>query len=202
MRFVAAILKAARRRPTSGLGARLLGVLGILLVAATARAQEGRELEYEVKAAFLVKFALFVQWPTNAVPVTVTGPLVVGILGQDPFGAKFDQAVKNERVQGRAVEIRRAQNASELLGCQIVFVCASEAARFKEIIAAFKDRAILTVADEPGFAGQGGMIGFFKEAGKVRFEINTVALERAGLKASSKLLQVGRRLAEGAAPQS
>lgn len=199
MRFVAAILKPVRSCGARGSRALLVVLLGILWVVAPVRAQEGRELEYEVKAAFLVKFAMFVQWPTNVLATEVQAPLVVGILGEDPFGPKFDQSIKNERVQGRAVEIRRAQKASELLECQIVFVCASEAGRFKEVLAAFKAHSILTVADVPGFAGRGGMIGFFKETGKVRFEINTTAIERAGLKVSSKLLQVGRRIAEGAA---
>lgn len=201
MRFVAVILNAARSGWVRGSRALLLALLGGLWLLTPARAQEGRELEYEVKAAFLVKFAMFVQWPTNALAADVQGPLVVGILGEDPFGAKFDQAVKNERVQGRAVEIRRAQTATELLHCQIVFICASEAARFKEVLAVFKERPVLTVADEPGFATLGGMIGFFKETGKVRFEINAAAIERAGLKVSSKLLQVGRRLAEPVAPK-
>jgi hypothetical protein len=168
----------------------------------SARAQEGRELEYEVKAAFLVKFAMFVQWPTNTLAADPQAPLVVGILGEDPFGTKFDQAVKTEKVNGRTVQIRRARRAAELWDCQIVFICASEAPRYPELIAAFDTRPVLTVADGAGFASHGGMIGFFKEAGKVRFEINPPAIERAGLKASSKLLQVGRRLTVRTAPQS
>lgn len=202
MRFVAVILKVACCWWARGSRVSLLALLCVLWGAAPGRAQEGRELEYEVKAAFLVKFAMFVQWPTNALAADGQVPLVVGILGEDPFGVKFDQAVKNERVQGRVVEIRRAQKATELLNCQIVFICASEAGRFAEVLAVFKERPILTVADEPGFAPQGGMIGFFKETGKVRFEINAAAIERAGLKVSSKLLQVGRRLAEPVAPKS
>jgi len=170
--------------------------LGLLLLAATARAQEGRELEYEVKAAFLIKFGMFVQWPTNALAADVQAPLVVGILGDDPFGGKFDQAVKTEKINGRTIQLRRARRPAELLDCQIVFICASEAPRFAECIAVFRGHAILTVADEAGFAGSDAMIGFFKETGKVRFAINPTAIEAAGLKASSKLLQVGRRMPE------
>ena len=202
MRFVAAILKPVSRCGTKCLRATVLVLLGLLLLPMVARAQESRELEYEVKAAFLLKFAMFVQWPTNALAPDPRVPLVVGILGEDPFGAEFDQAIKTATVTGRIVQIRRARQVTELLDCQIVFICASEAPRYAELIAAFNARPILTVADEAGFASHGGMIGFFKEAGKVRFEINPPAIDRVGLKASSKLLQVGRRSSERTAPQS
>jgi len=202
MRFVAAILKSARHVQTKCLRATVVVLLGLSLQSMTAPAQESRELEYEVKAAFLLKFAMFVQWPTNTLAADPQAPLVVGILGEDPFGAKFDQAVKTEKVNGRTVQLRRARQVAELLDCQIIFICASEAPRYGELIAALDPRPVLTVADEAGFAPQGGLIGFFKEAGKVRFEINPPAIERVGLKASSKLLQVGRRITKRTAPQS
>lgn len=201
MRFVAAILKSACGGRGTVLRTAVLGWLGLMLVVGSARAQETRDLEHEVKAAFLLKFAMFVQWPTNALAADLQVPLVVGILGEDPFGGRFDQGVKTEKVNGRPIEVRRARRAAELMDCQVVFICASEAPRFGEVIAAFQARPILTVADEAGFAAQGGMIGFFKEAGKVRFEINPAAIERAGLKASSKLLQVGRRITGRGAAQ-
>lgn len=202
MRYVAAILKPVSHAGTKCLRATALVLLGLLLLSMTARAQESRELEYEVKAAFLLKFAMFVQWPTNTLAADPQVPLVVGILGEDPFGAKFDQAIKTATVNGRTVQLRRARQVAELLDCQIVFICASEVPRYAELIAAFDTRPILTVADGAGFAPQGGMIGFFKEAGKVRFEINPPAIDRVGLKASSKLLQVGRRITFRTAPQS
>jgi hypothetical protein len=202
MRFVAAILKPASHCGTKCLRATVLVLLGLLFSSIAARAQESRELEYEVKAAFLLKFAMFVQWPTNTLAADPQAPLVVGILGEDPFGAKFDQAIKIATVNGRTVQLRRARRVAELLDCQIVFICASETPRYAELIAAFNTRPVLTVADGAGFASRGGMIGFSKEAGKVRFEINSPAIDRVGLKASSKLLQVGRRITERTAPQS
>jgi hypothetical protein len=177
---------------TARCGCVLFLMLGWLPV----RGQEGNELEYEVKAAFLVKFAMFVQWPAEALPPDLSEPFVIGILGADPFGAKFDAAVKNARIGGRPIQIRRAQSGAELKGCQIVYISSSEAKRMPTLLAELKAQAVLTVADQSGFAATGGMIGFYKEKGKVRFEINPDAVERAGLKVSSKLMQVGRRVAE------
>lgn len=158
-------------------------------------------LEYEVKSAFLVKFGMFVEWPTNTLNGLKRDVFLIGILGDDPFGGRFDEAVKKENVRGRAVQLKRAKNPAELAECQIVFIGASESNRIPELIGALADKGILSVADEPGFASRGGMIGFIKEAGKIRFEINPGAAERAGLKLSSKLLQVGKRVSETGAAQ-
>lgn len=160
-----------------------------------ALAESSVSLEYEVKGAFLVKFGMFVEWPTNAVNAAKSGTFLIGILGEDPFGTRFDEAVKKETVRGKSVQLKRAKDLAELAECQIVFICASESSRMPELLQALLGQKILTVADEPGFAGRGGMIGFIKEAGKIRFEINPVAAEKSGLKLSSKLLQVGRRVA-------
>src|SRR5687767_3410760 len=61
--------------------------------------------EYEVKAAFLFNFAKFVEWPTNVFP-SERESIVIGIVGDDPFGDAFAAIVKEETAQGRKVEIR------------------------------------------------------------------------------------------------
>lgn len=162
----------------------------------SAHAQSPASLEYEVKGAFLVKFGMFVEWPTNGLSTNKGGVFTIGILGDDPFGASFDEAVKKETVRGRSVQVKRARKLAELEGCQIVFISASESGRLAEVILELTGKGVLTVADEPGFAARGGMIGFIKDAGKIRFEINPGAAERAGLKLSSKLVQVGKRVTE------
>lgn len=158
-------------------------------------------LEYEVKAAFLVKFGRFVEWSTNAPVAGDKRGFTIGILGKDPFGKFFDDAVKREKIGEHPVHILRAREPRELLGCQIVFICASESERLVELIRELSGKGILTVADDPEFTSRGGMIGFVKEAGKVRFEINPVAAEQSGMKISSKLLQVSRRVTGGESVQ-
>ena len=173
----------------------LAGAAGMLFGADRVAADEVTPIEYQVKSAFLVKFALFIEWPAPASGADTNAPFVIGILGKDPFGKKFDDAVKQERIDGRPVEVRRGSELSDLTNCPVIFICASESRRMEELIAKLVAQPVLTVADEPQFAKRGGMIGFIKENGKVRFEINIAAAERAGLKLSAKLLQVGKIVA-------
>jgi hypothetical protein len=164
----------------------------VLLGVASARAAEPPPLEYQVKAAFLVKFGLFIESREWSAADAAKEPFTIGILGDDPFGDYFDKAVNGELVNGHPIRIQRARYPEELSGCQIVFISASESARLDALLARLAGQPMLTVADEPDFARRGGMIGFIKESGKVRFEINLRAAEKARLKLSSKLLQVGK----------
>jgi hypothetical protein len=159
-------------------------------------ADEAQALEYKVKAAFIVKFAMFVEWPASARSAG-NEPFTIGILGQDPFGKDFDEAIKNERVNHRPVSLRRARELSELEGCQAIFISASESKRLAELLRGVERKPVLIVGEETDFAKHGGMIGFIKAGGKLRFEINLAAAERAGLKLSAKLLQIGKVIVPG-----
>lgn len=153
-----------------------------------ARAQSAAYSEYEVKAAFLFNFVQFVKWPASG------GQITIGILGDDPFGGALEKTVKGESVDGRKLTIKRARKAEDLKGCQIVFVANSEAGNLNAILATLAGMNVLTVGELDGFVKQGGAIGFISSGGKVRFEINTGAAQRAGLSISSRLLKLASKV--------
>ena len=172
-------------------------LLGALLIApgGLARAQGGHAPkfhEYEVKAAFLLNFMQFVEWPNGATNNHSATPLLIGVLGEDPFGATLDETTKGETIHGRPLAIRRQRQIAELKDCQLIFVCRSEKTRLPEILGAVQGSAALTVSDIEQFCRHGGMIGLLNEGSKIRFEINQAAAEQSRLKISSKLLRLGR----------
>jgi hypothetical protein len=152
--------------------------------------------EYEVKAAFLYNFVQFVEWPSDAF-VDAQSPIVIGILGDDPFGASLDEIVRGEKVNNRSLVIQHYQRIEDIKDCQILFICQSENRRLEEIFPALKDRSILTVGDTDGFAKRGGMIRFVTEKNKIRFRINVEAAKAANLTISSKLLRLAEIVAPG-----
>ncbi len=149
-----------------------------------------------MKAVFLFNFAQFVDWPTRAFPDS-TAPLVIGVLGKDPFGPFLDATVRGETVRGRPLEIRRYQQVNEITSCHILYISTSEEGQLETILGALKDRPVLTVSESPGFALRGGMIRFVSEHSHIRLRINREAAQAANLTISSKLLQV----AESATPE-
>lgn len=147
--------------------------------------------EYEVKAAFVLNFLQFIEWPAGTSTNSGT-PLVIGILGENPFGAALDETIKDETVQGRPLKIKRARQASDLRDCQLVFVCRSEKNHLKDVLAALQGSGALTVSDIEQFSQHGGMIGLVNESGRIRFEINQESAEQGNVKISSKLLRLAR----------
>ena len=172
-----------------------LAVLLALCAAGPAVGQASRE--YSVKAAFLYNFATFVEWPAPLPPAGA--PFVIGVLGDDPFGATLDEIVAGERVAGHPMVVRRFSRAEDVHSCQILFISASESHRLPEILRRFEGQPVLTVSDLPGFAGAGGGIQFITDT-RVGIIIDPAALRAAGLGVSSKLLRLARVVREGAAP--
>jgi len=128
------------------------------------------------------------DWPVQAFPHS-SSPIVIGVLGSDPFGAALDDVVRGEMVKGRPLVVRRFQRIEELTDCHILFVSRSERARLEPIVQTLKGRSILTVSDLEGFAGDGGVIGFVLVDNKIRLRVNLEAARDAGLTLSSKLLR-------------
>jgi hypothetical protein len=167
---------------------RALALAAAILSAYPAGLRAQTANEYDVKAAFLYKFASFVEWP----PQNSAGPVCIGVIGQDPFGEALDEVVKGKTINGRPFAIRRFMTVQDAQDCQIVFVSASETKRLRGILERLQNRAVLTVGDTPGFCQSGGMINFELEDSYVRLEINLKSAERARLQVSSKLLRLAK----------
>ena len=185
-----AVLRTAPGGRRGGATAALLAVLFLALPAAAARSPE-KELEYKVKAAVLYNFAKFVEWPAAAFPEP-RSPFNLCVLGDDPFGPSLDRTVAGESIDGRPIAVQRGARLAELKGCHLLFVSHSERERQREVLAALRDAAVLTVGDAGRFLDDGGMIDFVLEGNKVRFEVNLTAVEKSPLKISSKLLRLAR----------
>ncbi len=152
--------------------------------------------EYKLKAVFLYNFAQFVEWPAPAFREP-TAPLIIGVLGDDPFGSYLDDLVRGEKIGDHPLLVHRYNHGEECSGCHIVFICRSEARELEKILARLKGRSLLTVSDVDTFTRQGGMVRFVTENGKVRLRINVEAAKAGELTISSKLLRPGTIITPG-----
>jgi len=153
--------------------------------------------EYLIKAGFIYNFAKFVEWPSTAF-AEPDSPIVIGVLGTDPFGDIINHVVEGKKIGTRGFVIRRFKWSKELKDskdfkeCRILFVSSSEKLHFEEIVDAVKGLPILTVGETPGFAERGGMIRLMLEDNRVRFEVNVDAAHDGNLNISSRLLTLAR----------
>lgn len=162
-----------------------------LLASQMSHAQSDNSREYQIKAAFLYNFVQFVKWPGTTFSSS-DSPFCIGILGDDPFGSALDDTVQGEAIDGHRLVVVRSPRVEELTGCQVIFVCRSEADRVGTILSQLNSKPILTVSELPNFASNGGDIDFYLSSGKVRFEINPDSARQCGLKISSQLLALGK----------
>ena len=167
----------------------------LALAAATGRAQ-AQPTEYQVKAVFLFNFSQFVDWPAAAF-ADARSPLVIGVLGDDPFGATLDEIVRGETVNGRPLAVRRYESVDEIDNCHILFIDRSQAGKLDRVVDTLKERSVLTVGDFDGFARHGGIIRFVTVGNKVRLHVNLAAAQQANLTISSKLLRPAQIVAPG-----
>jgi len=150
--------------------------------------------EYLIKAGFIFNFAKFVEWPPTTF-AQADSPIVIGILGTDPFGTIIDHIVQDKKIGGRGFVVKRLKwgaEAKDLRECKILFVGASERAHIDELVQIVKFLPILTVGETPGFAEHGGVVRFVLEDNRVRFEVNVDAARQGGLTISSRLLTLAR----------
>ena len=159
----------------------------------------GQINEYQVKAFFLYNFARYVEWPAESFKSS-NDPIVICILGQNPFGGALDQAIAGKVVDGRPFVVRQLSDIQPESNCHILFVNSSERKRFRSMAGRLKGSGVLSVGEIPGFTADGGVINFKLEGGKVRFEIDVDAAGRERLHISSKLLslaQIAKRAEDG-----
>lgn len=146
----------------------------------------------EIEAAFLLQFSKYVKWPDSAF-VRPDDPIIVGILGRDPFGSVLDKIARLSKVKGRAVEILRFDNLNSIKNSHILFVTSSEVEHMADIKELLADKPVLLVGDSQNFL-QFGIINFVMVDKKIRFNISRVNCEQSGLKISSKLLKVAHEV--------
>ena len=177
------------RARSLSLTARVMMLWFLALGASAPLVWAGAPSEYELKAVFLLNFARFVAWPTNVLPPN-DGPLVIGILGEDPFGSLLDSTVAGELVDGRAIVVKRFKSGDDITKCQVLYISRSENPRIPALLNHLRGKPVLTVSDSDRFAYAGGMIGLVLDQGRVRVQINIDSARNGNLAISAKLLRL------------
>lgn len=194
---MADVIKAFLRRVL--LAARV-GVLAVVIAAPAGHARAAEDtsaLEQQVKAAFLYKFAGYVDWPSAAFARPDT-PLTIAVAGADALAAELVQATSGRMVEGRSVVVKRVKPGDPLAGVHILFVGKGENDRLQQWVHAAQPQSVLTVSESDGALAKGSVINFVISERRVRFEVALDSAEKSRLKLSSRLLAVAQQVRTGA----
>lgn len=157
---------------------------------------EGRPLQAQVKAAYLYKFAGYVEWPPNAF-ADATTPFIIGVVGAGDIAEELNKLKSGRAVNEHPVEIRILKPGDVTRGVQLVFVGGADITQLRRALDNYKASPTLTISDIPGAVDAGCVINFVMVDNRIRFEISLGNAERQGLKVSSRLLAVAQRVDAG-----
>lgn len=158
----------------------------ILLTLASRCLADDREAR--LKAAFILNFAKFVEWPTARI---VKGkPFNFCFIGIDRYRRSYVQEFEGKTVKGMTATVTLLNYTSPLENCHILFVRDLNQGQLAHLSSALAGRPILTIGEDEEFMAMGGMIRFYASQGKIRFEINPHTAMAAELSISSKLLHL------------
>ena len=171
----------------------IIAILMMLLAQGSqAWAQDSEQSsEYLIKAGYIYNFAKLVEWPASAF-AQPDSPIVIGILGTDPFGPIIDKVLEGKKVNGHSFVIKRLKPTADVKECHILFIGSSLGVHVADTIRLTRGTPVLTISEIPGFADRGGIINLTLEQNKVRFEVNVDAAKEADLNISSRLLVLAK----------
>ncbi len=162
-----------------------IGVLPISTV--DARAVNG-EVEYKIKAAFLLNFAKFINWPEGSFG-DEEQLFTVCVIGENPFGSALS-AIESRTVGNKKIILRYVDDMTQVAGCRLLFISESEKNNLSSLHEALAGQTIITVSDINGFVGFGGIIEFVTKDSRLTFKINLSEAREQGLGIDSALLNL------------
>lgn len=172
----------------------LLAALAVVLACTRVPgAHADASLEYQVKAAFLYNFAKFVGWPKETFESN-SASLRLCVLGDDPFGGALDAVLKGRKAQGRGFDLLFGAEVTDPSICHIAFVPAARDVNVAQILQDLQGDGVLTVGESEKFFEEGGIIRLYLDEKKVRFDVNIGRADVEGVKVSSQLLKLARRV--------
>ncbi|HZV67455.1 MAG TPA: YfiR family protein [Telluria sp.] len=160
--------------------------LSLSLPFGAARA-ESAPLERQVKAAYLYKFAGFVEWPEGSF-ARPDAPLQIGVAGNDALAEQIEQMVAGRSINGHPIAVRKLHRGEALAGLHILFVGALERSAAAELLAAARGQSLLTVTDSDDMAALGSMVNFVVADDRLRFQVALKAVAASRLRISARML--------------
>jgi hypothetical protein len=174
---------------------RLIATLllaALVLGAVAVRAQPLSGGADEVRAAYLYRFLAYVDWPDQAF-ATPEAPLVIGVVANDAVATELSRVLIGRTAHGRPVAARRLVPGDSLDGVQALYV--GDAALLRSAwLQRARERPVLIVADGVASLDAGAALAFVRVDDRLRFDASLRAVERAGLRVSSRLLALAQRV--------
>ena len=143
--------------------------------------------ELELKAAYLISFARFMEW-------TGESEIVVCTSGAAHLNTILKRISEGKLIEGKIISVRPAERPEHVKGCSILYIAPERIGVLRDLERNDPELRVLTVGDSPGFLDSGGAIEFVWAGTKIHFNASVVAIQRRRLRVDSKLLKLALNL--------
>lgn len=176
--------------------------LALLMLAELARhmpvqaAERTADIGPQVAAAYIHKFASFVEWPAGSF-AQADSPVVIGVMGADAFADDMAVSLVGRTSNGRKLVVRKLLPGDPLTGLHMLFLGQLRKSELIESYARLRERPVLTITESEEAFSLGAMINFVVVDERLRFEVALKPVSLSNLKISGLMLAAARRVAKG-----
>jgi hypothetical protein len=163
-------------------GLALVAILAEPLAAAS-------EPEDELKAAIVLSFLRYAEWPQS---LPANAPIVVGVFGRESFEKTLRQTLEGKLAGQRAIRVSGLKTLADMQCCQVIYFATGKSSEVKPALPGAQAAHVLTISEANGFLEWGGAINLLVIDGHMSFEVSLDALQRSGISISSRLLRFGQ----------
>ncbi len=142
--------------------------------------------ERAIKVAYVFNLTKYVEWPHSS----NGAPLVVGFVGDGPIGDALEKMLSGKTSESRTIHVVLSPQKETLDQCDVLYVAYSSPDKVRETLDRVRGKSVLTVGDTESFPRDGGMVGLVRTGDQVRIEVNLGVVQGAGLKISSRVLDL------------
>jgi hypothetical protein len=147
--------------------------------------------EYQIKAAFIINFPKYADWPPEAF-AAATSPIVFAVVGESKVTDELQKLIPGRKINGREMILKRLPSGELPVDCHILFIPATELRRSPNLLSKFNGVGVLTVGESDDFLAGGGCINLARKDQKIALEVSLEAVDQSRVKISSKLLSLAR----------
>jgi YfiR/HmsC-like len=147
--------------------------------------------EDSIKAAFVLRFASYVEWPEDAAQ---SATFTVAVIGASDVAVRLQTLTSGRLLMNRPVQVRRIASIQDVGDARIVYIGTDRRDDLRELLASLGERGVLVISSEDAALAAGSTINLLVSDQRVRFEISLAAARRARLRISSELLALAVRV--------
>jgi YfiR/HmsC-like len=150
--------------------------------------------EDSVKAAYLVRFTQYIDWPPRA----SAEPFTIAVLNAPGVAAELQRMLPDHPIKNSVARVRVITRVQDLGGAQMLYLGPAPAGRLRSLISSIAFGPVLLVTDSEEGLELGSILNFITVEHRVRFEVSLTAADKSQFRVSSELLAVAAHVRGGA----